>query len=82
MHTAYEQTKSMYVIYEKTSFLWCNLLQGSCGTLVEPSPWLRLLLLLLLLLLLAEAGSASTIHAQSCVTRVCAESFGLVRLHL
>jgi hypothetical protein len=27
-------------MYEKTSFYWCNLLQGSCGTLVDPSPWL------------------------------------------
>jgi DMSO/TMAO reductase YedYZ molybdopterin-dependent catalytic subunit len=52
---------------------------------VDPSPWLFLALLLVLLLsllLLAEAGSTSTIHAQSCVTRGYAESFGLMRLHL
>jgi hypothetical protein len=41
MHRAHEQTKSTYVIYVinvKTSFQWCNLSQGSCGTLVDPPP--------------------------------------------
>jgi hypothetical protein len=82
MHTAHEQTTSTYVMYEKTSFYWCNLLQGSCGTLLDRSPWLCLALLLLLLLLVAEAGSTCKIHPQSCMTRGYAESFGLVRLRL
>jgi hypothetical protein len=55
MHRAHEQTKSTYVMYVKTSFQWCSLLQGSCGTHVDPPPPLLCLALLLLLLLLLLA---------------------------